>query len=450
MDGPMGALMAMIQRAGEQPGRRRGARMIHRPPEEGPATPEERQLLREAADQQALAELQAAVAIDAARCVHTVHEALGAHAAGVGLPPEIAAAVVRAAVTVVDDAARRRLCGCALIGTGRHSLHWEGGTTDCGKAGAGLVCAHCGKLVHATVWPRVRQPGGEPCPVGGARISAGTEPAAWKQCRHFHIEGGSGTVAVRHRMSGLHSFRTVVAAEWVFAGAVTYELTLQTAALPGAGLALGIGMVTPSAQVNSDVAWAPGTRDWAHAWGLCIEGRPGAQPQRRAAQAGGEDDQEEEEEDEDEEDGRHDNQIRAIETPWFCGGRGATVDAPRFCPALSEGTRFRVTIDATKRSLRVCAVVGGGEQQEEEEEEEQLCGELWLQGEEAETEVSESPLYMSSSDEDEEEEEEEAEEGDGESAGAAAAAVHAVGKAPFALALALKFAGDEVSFVRCE
>jgi hypothetical protein len=183
----VGALMAMVQRAGRQPGRRRGARMVHRPPAEGPATPEERQLLRGAAcsccgrrhavasgsraaggARQAggpsccgLAELRAAVAIDAARCVHAVHRALDAHAAAaVGLPPGIAAVVARAAVTAVDDAARRRLCGCALAG--RHSLRWEsGGAAECDAAGACIVCARCGKLIRATVWPRVRQPGGD-------------------------------------------------------------------------------------------------------------------------------------------------------------------------------------------------------------------------------------------------------------------------------------------------
>jgi hypothetical protein len=215
--------------------------------------------------------------------------------------------------------------------------------------------------------------------MGGARISAATEPAAWKHCRHFHIEGGSGAVAVRHRLSGLHSFRTVVAAEWVFAGAVTYELTLRTAAIPGAGLALGIGMVTPSAQVNCDIAWAPGTRDWAHAWGLCIEGSPGSPGEHEHGH------------EEEEEDGRHDNQIRAIEAPWFCGGRGANVDAPRFRPGLSEGARFRVTIDATRRSLRVCAVVGDGDRGEEEEEEaEELCGELSPER----CSHSDAPLYI--------------------------------------------------------
>jgi hypothetical protein len=65
--------------------------------------------------------------------------------------------------------------------------------------------------------------------------------------------------------------------------------------------------------------------------------------------------------------------------------------------------------------------------------------------------VAEGSRYLSSSEEEDEDDEEEEEEGQGAGESAeAASAVHAVGRAPFALALALKFAGDEVSFVRCE
>lgn len=412
---PMGMLLAMIQRAGEQPARHRGTRLVRGRGSqngEGCASSEERRLLRQAAGGAGLAELRAAVAVDVARCVHVVQQAFSVHAAdGVALPIDIGEAVARAAVTGVADCARRQLCGCGLLGTGRHSLRWEGESsgatarTATDEATPCIVCARCGRYIRLEVRPRVRQPGGELCPLGAARISAGLEPAAWKQCRHFHLEGVAGAVVVRHRMSGLHSFRTAVAAEWVLAGTVVYELTFRTVAIPDGGLAIGIGMVTPSALVNSDVAWAPGTRDWAHAWGVCIEGEAVGE---QAHGGGG-----------------AQNQIRAIETPWFCGGRGATVDAPRFCPTVSEGTRFRVAVDATSRSLRVCVISDDGK--------EQLCGELWLQGEEEETNPPSPGL---SSDEDLEEQHSDDEE-------------HAVGRAPLALALALKFAGDEVSVIRC-
>lgn len=414
---PLGALLAMIQRAGEQPNRIRGARRAFHTQQdgEGCASSEERRWLRQVAGGNRLAELRGAVAVDATRCLHLVQQALAVHVADdTALPVDIAAVIVRAVVTGVADSARTQLCGCELLGTGRHSLCWDGwdvaavaareaGTEEAGyEAAPCIVCARCGKYLRVEVGPRVQQPRGELCPLGRAHVSAGTEPAAWKQCRHFHLEGAGGAVAVRHRMSGLHSFRTIVAAEWVFAGTVIYELTFRTVAIPAGGLAIGIGMVTPSASVNRDVAWAPGTRDWAHTWGLCIEGE---------AENGGD---------------AH-NQIRAIETSWFCGGRGATVDAPRFCPAVSQGTTFRVAIDATRRWLRVCILDPEGQK-------EQLCGELWLQGEEEESDLPDGSLGLSS-DEDIEEESDDEE--------------HAVGRAPLALALALKFAGDEVSIVRC-
>ena len=72
---------------------------------------------------------------------------------------------------------------------------------------------------------------------------------SFKPCRHFHVEDGGG--AVRHRMSGLHSFRTIVVGEWVLSGRVTYAVQLDNMRWP---LALGVGCVTPRCDVNSDTA----------------------------------------------------------------------------------------------------------------------------------------------------------------------------------------------------
>ena len=60
-------------------------------------------------------------------------------------------------------------------------------------------------------------------------------------------------------MSGLHSFRSLVTSEWLLRGRVTYVIKVNTLRPPGA---LGIGVVGPLCQVNSDVAWAAGPTAW--------------------------------------------------------------------------------------------------------------------------------------------------------------------------------------------
>ena len=69
------------------------------------------------------------------------------------------------------------------------------------------------------------------------------EKPTWRPCRHFHREG-DGLRAVRHRWSGLHSFRTIICGEWVIRGTVTYELHFPRLEAP---CAVGIGVVNPQA-----------------------------------------------------------------------------------------------------------------------------------------------------------------------------------------------------------
>ena len=112
-----------------------------------------------------------------------------------------------------------------------------------------VLCAYCGHLRKVTTRPVVPL-AGEQWPLRTARVSSPALPT-WSPCRHFHREAGE-THAVRHRWSGLHSFRTIVCGEWVVRGSVTYELHFPRLDAP---CAVGIGVVNPRAAVNSDIAW---------------------------------------------------------------------------------------------------------------------------------------------------------------------------------------------------
>ena len=132
-------------------------------------------------------------------------------------------------------------------------------------------------------------------------------------------------------MSGFHSFRTVVCDEMVVKGVVTYRIRYRrrTTTWP---FSCGVGVVTPRADVNSEIAWCPGTRGWKDAWGLCIEGR--ANPSSVSSYLG----------------------MRATDETVVLGGAGKkTVTNGNALTDLLDGTGadFRITIDATNRCLEI-------------------------------------------------------------------------------------------------
>jgi len=201
-----------------------------------------------------------------------------------------------------------------------------------------VLCAECGHLRTVTTRPVVPL-GSELWPLRTARVSLVEKPT-WRPCRHFHREG-DGLRAVRHRWSGLHSFRTIVCGEWVVRGTVTYQLHFPRLEAP---CAVGIGVVNPQAAVNWDIAWCPGTRDWEDAYGLCIEGvELDAERTDHAIRALGE-------------------EKRACfggsgTTTALVGGAGPQAASSNLeesaLPVLLQGDVFRVTVDATARALTI-------------------------------------------------------------------------------------------------
>lgn len=156
-------------------------------------------------------------------------------------------------------------CSCEPLERGRATLSFASPPPPACRA----MCCRCGGTSIVRCTPRVRPlDGGQWHDLYRATLAV---RATFKDCRHFHIEPGGtrGPCAVRHRMSGLHSFRTIVAGEWLLSGAVTYEVRLDLLRAP---LAVAVGCVTPRCAVNGDVAWAPGTRGCRGAWGVAIEG----------------------------------------------------------------------------------------------------------------------------------------------------------------------------------
>jgi len=141
-----------------------------------------------------------------------------------------------------------------------------------------------------------------------------------------------GTCIVRHRMSGYHSFRTAVCKEWVVRGTIAYRIRFTKLTAP---FSCGIGVVTPKTDINSDVAWCPGTRGWKNAWGLCIEGT---------------------DDDDNPRDNNHHHEARAITEPFVLGGssKHEIVNSDFLLAHLNNnGVEFRVVIDATNRSLQI-------------------------------------------------------------------------------------------------
>jgi len=196
-----------------------------------------------------------------------------------------------------------------------------------GKDTAFSICASCGKPRCAKLQPRIpHYPSSEVSPsivIGMVLISA--RISTWKPCRHFHLEE-TGTLAVRHRLSGFHSFRTMVCNEWVVKGTTLYRVRFQSLRRPFSAV---IGVVSPKSNVNSDKAWCPGTRSWKHAWGICVEG----------SEEGNE---------------FHHHGVRATEEKIELGGTGKKeVINSNALTNLEEGAEFEVMIDATNQIVKI-------------------------------------------------------------------------------------------------
>ena len=93
--------------------------------------------------------------------------------------------------------------------------------------------------------------------------------------RHFfgHWDANHQTI-MRHKDSNLHSFRTAVCREWVFSGYQKYTLCIEH--YPYQNMysyvrAIGIGVVTPDANINSELAWTPGMIEGDPSYGICFE-----------------------------------------------------------------------------------------------------------------------------------------------------------------------------------
>merc|ERR1712039_336969 len=93
--------------------------------------------------------------------------------------------------------------------------------------------------------------------------------------------------------------------------------------------AIAIGVITPSAPVNCEVAWAAGTQEWPHAWGYCMEGDSSAAGLLEQ---------------------------RAIPDETAFGGPGAVRIGP--CPApplplLKQGDAVTVLLNPTQRCMKL-------------------------------------------------------------------------------------------------
>ena len=205
--------------------------------------------------------MQLHMALAAARALSILRQV-----APVELPLEVLAAIAEKAVPPIFE--DLECCQCQRANGSPGTMQWGVAMPPAADSSASpcAVCTTCFRVRAATVRPRVcLGDAGDGWPLRGVTVSSG--PPRWKACRHFHWEEG-GRDAVRHRMSGLHSFRTVVCSEWVLGGAVSYEIAFPRLASP---CSAGVGVVTPYARVNADTAWCAGTRGWAHSWGLCVE-----------------------------------------------------------------------------------------------------------------------------------------------------------------------------------
>ena len=192
----------------------------------------------------------------------------------VSLPPELIAAIAENSA----EAPVERLCAC---GQRRGEEVIMANTTE-----RLAVCAACGKPTLAAFAPRVLPAGkgGDWHALRLVNLQAPGRAIHFKPCRHFHRQRPDGVgyglakeFAMRHRASGLHSFRTIVASEWVHRGRVQYLVTMEKLREP---FAFGIGVVRPDSNVNSALGWTPGVvcAPPRTGWGVCWEGRPEGSP----------------------------------------------------------------------------------------------------------------------------------------------------------------------------
>ena len=312
------------------------------PQREGPATAAERTTLQQAAGAEVL--LRESLALGCARIISYLRQL------PVELQPEIMVAIAEEALDKESGGLEGsdQMCECARGHRGDDTLTLAFSSHDAPTTRA--VCHRCGKITHAVCKPRVQPlPGGDWHSLRSAVVSV--LEGSFKPCRHFHVEGPGGRSAVRHRMSGLHSFRTIVVGEWVLSGRVTYAVQLDNLRLP---LALGVGCVAPRCDVNSDTAWAAGTRGWPDAWGVVVEEHS----------AGPDDEQQL-------------SQIRACEQRAAVGGSGERAGAVALAegqrrrpwwqmslseeelPSLQAGDTFVCTIDAGRRRFEWRVERGG-------------------------------------------------------------------------------------------
>jgi len=286
--------------------------LLHAVHSEGHATEREQQQLSHVDAESPALRLQEGLALQAARTMKGLREAAPA------LPSEVLL-VISDQVCSLKTTTVTGMCSCTKD---------QQPTDDIMRPGAGItcVCAECGCPRVVSVHPKIPFDG-DILRLQSRRVSSGVR-ARWKFCRHFHRDAHGEVehcVAVRHRASGLHSFRTIVCDEWVVSGSQSYRLHLAHLTSP---YAVGIGVVTPWANVNATTAWCAGTRGWAHAWGLCIEG----------PDTGGE----------------H-HEIRALEDEVHatCSGWSNPCGREGGIPKLVHDDMVEVVVDSTSRSLTI-------------------------------------------------------------------------------------------------
>mmetsp|Transcript_115862 Transcript_115862/g.327844 ORF Transcript_115862/g.327844 Transcript_115862/m.327844 type:complete len:402 (+) Transcript_115862:65-1270(+) len=259
-------------------------------------------------------------------------EAMLGHAT---MPSDLAAAIAQALLELVPEVALKtsaqHFCTCGAPDSMPRFL-WTSTTARPSRA----ACALCGLLRHVVCVPRTLSPEGGSWPLRAAVVALGD--VGWKACpcacshacsesRHFQLEGDDGNHrAVRHRMSGFHSFRAIVCDEWVLGGMGVYTMFIEKLRAPGS---VAVGAITPKAQVNCDIAWAPGTRLWENAWGYCMEGSAASL-------------------------GPNEHDLRATDHVLSFGGPGAVRIAPSSAselPLVSEGNT--IVAELTPQSARL-------------------------------------------------------------------------------------------------